>query len=116
MNEQITPAQTKDELIENYARIKNITVEQAREDPLMQGETVDDILKTLKADTIRRIEENQPKLNRKQRRALQKKTGKSASVITDTARKLNYIDLIQRLRKLNEERENEIYEDADENN
>ena len=49
--------------------------------------------------------------NRKERRALRKRLGKKGreqqDIITDTARKLNYIDLIQRLRKMNEEKENE---------
>ena len=33
--------------------------------------------------------------------------GDVVEAITDTAKKLNYIDLIQKLRKLNEEKENE---------
>jgi hypothetical protein len=31
--------------------------------------------------------------------------------ISETAAKLNYIDLIQKLRKLNKKKENEVYED-----
>lgn len=62
-----------------------------------------------------------PKLNRAQRRALMKKMGKAGrgqvSTISDTARKLNYIDLVQKLRELNKKKENENYEtDSDENN
>ena len=49
--------------------------------------------------------------NRAERRALAKKLGKKgcaqADLITETAEKLNYIDLIQKLRKLNEKKENE---------
>lgn len=60
------------------------------------------------------------KLNRKQRRKLAKKGGKKGrqqlSSITDTAKKLNYIDLIEKLRILNEKKEQENYEDADEDN
>lgn len=60
------------------------------------------------------------KLNRKQRRKLAKKGGKKGrqqlSSITDTAKKLNYIDLIEKLRILNEKKEHENYEDADEDN
>lgn len=50
-------------------------------------------------------------MNREQRRAVKKKMGKKGreefDLIADTAKKLNYIDLIQKLRKLNEEKENE---------
>ena len=50
-------------------------------------------------------------LNRAQRRALMKKAGKKGreqfSVIGETAKKLNYIDLIQKLKKLTAEKEND---------
>ena len=51
------------------------------------------------------------KLNREQRRKVSKKIGKKGrneiDIVTDTVRKLNYIDLIQKLRKLNQEKEKE---------
>ena len=52
--------------------------------------------------------------NRAERRALAKKLGKRgrASMISETAKKLNYINLIEDLRELNEKKENENYEDA----
>ena len=37
-------------------------------------------------------------------------------VISEATTKLNYIDLIQRLREMNEKQEKEINENADENN
>ena len=50
-------------------------------------------------------------LNRTQRRALAKKAGKRGrtqlEAIGETAKKLDYIDLIQKLRKMNEEKEKE---------
>lgn len=50
-------------------------------------------------------------LNRAQRRALAKKAGKRGraqlEAIGETAQKLDYIDLIQKLRKMNEEKEKE---------
>ena len=61
------------------------------------------------------------KLNRAQRRALAKKNkGNKAQAIqksqideiNETAIKLNYIDLIQKLRKLNEEKAKENEEDG----
>ena len=60
------------------------------------------------------------KLNRKQRRKLAKKAGKkgrqSTATVADTVKKLNYIDLIEKLRILNEKKEQENYADADEDN
>jgi len=53
--------------------------------------------------------------NRKERRALMKKMGKENynefMAISETAAKLDYIDLIQKLRELNKKKENEVYED-----
>lgn len=55
-----------------------------------------------------------PNMNRAQRRALAKKAGKkgrnSLETISETAKKLNYISLIQELRKMNMEKENNEYE------
>lgn len=49
--------------------------------------------------------------NRAERRALAKKLGKKGreqfGSISETAKKLNYIDLIQKLREINKENENE---------
>lgn len=66
-------------------------------------------------ETLENIEEqvkeqiDMPVFNREQRRKLQKKMGKQGKkkldLVGETARKLNYIDLIQRLRVLNEEKE-----------
>ena len=51
------------------------------------------------------------KMNRAQKRAALKKMGKKGrgqlGTISETARKLTYIDLIQKLRKLNKEKEDE---------
>jgi len=62
---------------------------------------------------------NQPQLhNRAERRRFAKKLGKSGrakmGTISETAKKLTYINLIQKLRELNEEKENENYEQATE--
>lgn len=58
---------------------------------------------------------NQPQFhNRAERRRFAKKLGKSGrakmGTISETAKKLTYINLIQKLRELNEEKENENYE------
>jgi len=66
-------------------------------------------------------------MNRKQRRALLKKLGRKkynemmqnqTAAIAETTEKLNYIDLIQKLRVLNEqkEKENEEYDSSTEDN
>ena len=62
---------------------------------------------------------NQPQFhNRAERRAFAKKLGKSGrakiGTISETAKKLTYINLIQKLRELNEEKEHENYEQATE--
>lgn len=64
---------------------------------------------------------NQPQFhNRAQRRAFAKKLGKSGrakmGTISETAKKLTYINLIQQIRELNEKKENENYEAITENN
>ena len=56
------------------------------------------------------IDENSvPKMNRAQRRAMAKRMGKKGreqmETISETAKKLNYIELIQRLREMNKEKE-----------
>jgi len=56
-------------------------------------------------------EKSQPNMNRAQRRALMHKMGKKGreqfGLIGETARKLNYIDLIQKIDALNKEKKNE---------
>ena len=112
---EITETPTRQELIERYASIQGISFEEAE---LQVGApTADEVLKKIQDKTIEKINSTRVPMNRVQRRALKKKLGskKYAEMITDnddivsavseTARKLNYIDLIQKLRKLNEEKE-----------
>ena len=72
-------------------------------------------IETTVAQQINEKTQYQPR-NRAERRALAKKLGKSGRVkmgsISETAKKLNYINLIENLRELNEKKENENYEDA----
>ena len=106
---------TKQELIKRYAAIQKISIEEAEEQ--VGAPTEEEILKNIEQKTIEKIKSTQIPMNRAQRRALQKKYGKNAilyaspqeaqQAINDTAAKLNYIDLIQKLRKLNEEKERE---------
>ena len=83
---------------------------QYNEEQLDSPETLANVEEMIKAAVGERADYT-THLNRAQRRALMKKGGKTGrrqlSVINETAQKLNYIDLIQELRKLNEEKEKE---------
>lgn len=112
---EITEAPTKEELIKRYAEIQQITESEANEQ--VGADTIEEILKNIENKTLEKIRATQPPMNRAQRRALKKKVGakKYAEMMADsgnvvetvaeTAKKLNYVDLIQKLRKLNEEKE-----------
>lgn len=112
---------TKQELIERYAEIQQISVEEAEEQ--VGAPTEEEILKKIEQKTIEKINSIRVPMNRAQRRALKKKVGakryaemvnESGDVVTavsETAKKLNYIDLIQKLRKLNEEKGEQDYGD-----
>ena len=109
---------TKQELIKRFAKIQNISYEEAEK--LVGAETEEDIMKKITDYTISKINGGQ-KLNRAQRRALAKKNKNKKTQaaqksqideINETAAKLNYIDLIQKLRKLNEEKVKENEENG----
>lgn len=88
------------------------------------GLTTDqDNIEEIVEETTSAIENKSEQLqfhNRAQRRAFAKKLGKSGrakmGTISETAKKLTYINLIEKLRKLNEEKENKNYETTTENN
>ena len=108
MNEQenLSPK----ELIERFAEVNKLTIEQATD--LIGGETSEEILNNITRYTISNIKsKNSMKMNRKQRRTLLKKMGKekynAMNDISDAVTKINYIDLIERFRKLNEQKEKE---------
>lgn len=106
-----------DELIERFAQVQDITKEEAQE--LVGADTTEEIMKKITEFTLDKIHQHQPVMNRAQRRALKKKvgakkyaemvseSGNEITMINETAEKLNYIDLIQKLRKLNEKKEKE---------
>ena len=106
---------SREDLIQRYAEIQQLSFEDAEKD--IGAETVEEILKNIETKTLEKIRSQQPVLNRAQCRALKKKvgakkyaemianSGDEVSAISETAKKLNYIDLIQKLRKLNEEKE-----------
>ena len=112
---EITETPTKEELIKRYAEIQKITEQEANEQ--VGANTVEEVLKNIENKTLEKIRSQQPPMNRAQRRALRKKVGAKkyaemvsengdvVTAVTETAKKLNYIDLIQNLRKLNEVKE-----------
>ena len=112
---EITETPTKEELIKRYAEVQQITEQEANEQ--VGADTIEEVLKNIEQKTLEKIRSKQPPMNRAQRRALKKKLGTrkyaemvanggdAVEAVTETAKKLNYIDLIQKLRKLNEEKE-----------
>ena len=90
------------------------------DEAFVTGLTTDqDNIEEIVEETTSAIENkiNQPQFhNRAERRRFAKKLGKSGrakmGTISETAKKLTYINLIQKLRELNEEKENENYEQA----
>lgn len=106
---------SKQELIERYAKIQDISIEQAIKE--LDAPTVEEVLQKIQNKTLEKINSNRVPLNRAQRRALKKKVGakkyaelleqegNEVAAVSETAKKLNYINLIQKLRKLNEEKE-----------
>ena len=95
-----------------------------KDDAFVTGLTTDqDNIEEIVEETTFAIENqiNQPQFhNRAERRKFAKKLGKSGrakiGTISETAKKLTYINLIQKLRELNEEKENENYETTIEDN
>ena len=109
------PTLTVDELVTRFALIQNISKEEAREQ--VGANTPEEVLKKIQEKTIEKINSTRVPMNRVQRRALKKKVGSKkyaemvansgdvVGAVSETAKKLNYIDLIQKLRKLNKEKE-----------
>ena len=121
---EVNEKPTAQELIERYAAIQGISYEEAE---LQVGApTEEEILKKIEDKTIEKINSTKVPMNRAQRRALKKKVGakkyaemisnddNAVTAISETAKKLNYISLIQKLRKLNEEKESNGEDDDEE--
>lgn len=118
-NNEINELPNRNDLIQRFSEIQGITYEEAEQE--VGAESEEEIMKKITDFTIKKINGG-VKLNRAQRRALAKKNkGKKAQTaqksqideINETAAKLNYIDLIQKLRALNEKKAKEIEEDGD---
>ena len=118
---QVNELPSKEDLSKRFAEVQQLTPEDAEK--LIGADTPEEILKNISAFTVAKINSQYRPRNRAERRKQAKKQGKNnvsrVEAVTDTAQKLNYIDLIQRLRTLNEKREQEgevNYEDSTENN
>lgn len=110
---EINELPNRNDLIQRFAEVQGITYEEAERE--IGADSEEEIMRKITDFTIKKINGGQ-KLNRAQRRALAKKNkgkkkafiGNPIDAINETATKLNYIDLIQKLRKLNEEKAKEI--------
>ena len=104
---------TPQELIKRFAEVQQISEDTAAEQ--IGGKTAEEILENIKNYTAKQIDAKFV-FNRKQKRKLKKnkKLRAKQEAIMDTTKKLTYIKLIEGLRKLNEKRENEDYENANE--
>ena len=107
---------TSEELIKRFAEIQGLSLEEATN--LVGATTEAEILKKIQDYTTEKIKHSEIKLNRQQRRALQRKyktkdvpvtttLQEQQDLVNDAARRLTYIDLIQKLRKLNEKKAKE---------
>ena len=98
-----------DELIERFATIAGISQQEANQ--AIGANSVDEILENIKNYHLEKIYKNLQPTNREQRRKFNKKYKKQAKTIADTATKLQYIELIQKLRELNKKNEESSKED-----
>lgn len=113
----------ENKIIARYAEVQGITYEEA--EAAIGAPTDEEILKNIERITAETITAKaQVKLNREQRRKLQKKLGKkkfdelygenpqqeATQAISELTKKLDYIELIQKLRALNAKNEKEIKE------
>lgn len=112
---------TTEQLIKRFAEVNGISEEEAKQ--IIAADSEEEVLQKIEKYTLDNIRDKMPPMNRAQRRALAKKMKKNKDgnkneidVIADTTKKLNYIDLIQKLRELNEKKEQENNEDVTENN
>ncbi len=114
---EINELPNHNDLIQRFSEIQGITYQEAEQE--IGAESEEEIMRKITDFTIKKINGG-VKLNRAQRRALAKKNkGKKSQVpknqideINETAAKLNYIDLIQKLRNLNERKAKEIEENG----
>ena len=109
----------KKEIIKRFAQLYFLSYDDAA--ALVDDENEDEVMHKITSYIAQQIKsKSKIVLNRKQKRKLMKKAGKQGrnqlNMISDTSTKRGYIDLIQKLRKLNEQKEKEENDNAIENN
>lgn len=94
-------------MTEDKPFVTGLTTDEA----LANAETIESVTTAIRSDIDEKTKDIAPPMNRAQRRALMKKQGKKGrqhlNLISDTAKKLDYIELIQKLRELNAKKEKE---------
>ena len=103
---------TTENLLERYMQVEGISKETALEQ--IGADTVEEMLAKIKKLNEEKIASQFAPLNRKQRRALAKKNKGATETVSDVAKKLAYINMIQKLREMNKENKNN--EDSTEDN
>lgn len=110
-----------EQLIKRFAEVNGISEEEAKQ--IVAADSEEEVLQKIEKYTLDNIRNKMPPTNRAQRRALAKKMKKNKNdnkneidIIADTTKKLNYINLIQKLRELNEKKEQKNNEDVIKNN
>ena len=110
---------TREWLIKRYSEVMKISLEES--EAQVGADTVEETLKNIEQKTLEHIRSKQVPMNRAQRRALKKKVGAKkyaemvaengdiVEAVSETAKKLNYISLIEKLKQLNAKKENEDY-------
>ena len=110
---------TREWLIKRYSEVMKISLEES--EAQVGADTVEETLKNIEQKTLEHIRSKQVPMNRAQRRALKKKVGSKkyaemvaengdvVEAVSETAKKLNYISLIEKLKELNAKKENEDY-------
>ena len=112
MSDQINEKPTTEQLTKRFAEVNDISEEEAKQ--IVAADSEEEVIQKIEKYTLDNIRNKMPPMNRAQRRALAKKMKKNKDdnkneidVIADTTKKLNYINLIQKLRELNEKKEQE---------
>lgn len=114
MTDNINDKPSLTEIIQRFSEVNNLTLEEAEN--LVNADTEEEVLKNIEKYTLQKIKESMMPMNRQQRRAQEKRNKQAkkkgaiskteAEVIAELTKKFNYINLIQKLRKLNEKEEN----------
>lgn len=104
---------TTENLLERFALVEGISKDEAEK--RVGADTVEEILEKIKKLNEEKMAQQFAPLNRKQRRALAKKNKGTAETVSDVAKKFAYINMIQKLREMNEKESNNN-EDSTEDN